>query len=272
MYADALAFLRCPACHAELSPIEAGATPAGRLLSGALRCGGCGASYPIRDGVADFLAAPRPATPAQLTNELAATAWAYERGWRPFALTLLSGESFGYGRELPLMTELAEPERGGLLLDIACSNGLYARALARGLRGAPGHVIGVDHAMPMLREAEARARAAGLRISYVRAEAQALPVAGAAASAATIGGSLNEIGDLDTCLAEVRRALAPGARFVAMTLTRASTAGGRAVQAILSPGGVTFWTPEELERRFERQGLRVERREQHGIVLFTLAR
>jgi SAM-dependent methyltransferase len=112
----------------------------------------------VRDGIADFLGPPRPPTPAQITNEWPLTAWVYERGWRPFALTLLSGEPFPYRRELPLITALAEPRRGGLYLDVACSNGLYARALARSLAGAPGHVVGVDHSLPMLKQARQYAR------------------------------------------------------------------------------------------------------------------
>jgi hypothetical protein len=113
------------------------------IIGGDLGCAGCGARFPVRDGIADFLGPPRAPSPAQVTNELPPTAWVYERAWRPFALTLLSGESFPYRRELPLITGLIEPRRGGLYLDVACSNGLYARALARMLGAAPGHVVGV---------------------------------------------------------------------------------------------------------------------------------
>jgi SAM-dependent methyltransferase/uncharacterized protein YbaR (Trm112 family) len=271
MYDEALPHLRCPACRAAVSLERPERDASGEITGGALACAGCGASYPIRGGVADFLGKPRPPTPAQVTNEWPATAWVYERAWRPFALTLLSGERFPYRRELPLITRLAEPRRGGLVLDVACSNGLYARALTRTMGGTPGHVVGVDHSLPMLREARRRALDAGLRISYARATAQALPVADQAAALVAIGGSLNEIGDLDACLGEVRRTLAAGGPFVAMTLVRAASALGRGVQALLRPGGVVFWTPDELAQRFTRHGLRVEWREQHGIVLFTRA-
>lgn len=270
MYPDALPHLRCPMCRATLR-LEQQELADGELVGGALACGGCDARYPVRQGVADFLGDPRPPTLTQVTNEWPATAWVYERAWRPFALTLLSRRRFPYRRELPLLARLARPERGGLWLDVACSNGLYARALTRAMRGAPGHVIAIDHSLPMLVEARRLALAAGLRISFARARAQALPVAGAAASGVAVGGSLNEIGDLDACLAEVRRTLAPGAPFVAMTLARAATPPGRAVQALLGPGGVVFWTPDELAARFARHGLHVREREQYGLVLFTMA-
>lgn len=243
---------------------------AGEIVAGSLSCAVCGVGYPVIDGVADFLGAAQPSTLAQIVNDWLPTAWGYERLWRPFALTLLSDRPFPYRRELPLVAALAGAERGGLFIDVACSNGLYARALARAMRGAPGHVAGVDHSLPMLVEARRRALAAGLRISYVRAEAQALPIAAAAAAAALIGGSLNEIGDLDGCLAALRGTLARGGRCVTMTLTKATTPGGRALQALLAPGGIRFWTARELERRFARQGLRTVARWQYGIVLFTL--
>jgi SAM-dependent methyltransferase len=251
---------------------------AGEVVAGVLACADCFARYPVHAGIADFLGPPRPPTPAQLANELPLTAWVYERGWRPFALTLLSGEPFPYRRELPLVVGLVEPRRGGLYLDVACSNGLYARALARALRGgnlanarAPGHVAAVDHSLPMLEQARRYALDAGLRVSYLRAKAQALPIAPCAAAGVVIGGSLNEISGLDACLAEVRRALADNGRYLAMTLARAATPGGRAFQRLVDVGGIEFWTPGELEVAFARHGLRTVAAWKYGLVMFHLA-
>lgn len=274
MYAEALPHLCCPACRAPVRLQHATPDTPDEITGGTLVCTSCARAYPIRDGVADFLGAPKPQTITQATNEWRATAWGYERAWRPFALTLLSHEPFPYRRELPLVADLAQPERGGLFVDVACSNGLYARALTRAARRANGdaiHVIGVDHSLPMLLEARQRARAAGLRISYVRASAQALPIADGAASGVTIGGSLNEIGDIDACLGEVRRALASHGRFVAMSLARATTPLGGVVQRLLEPAGIMFWTAEELATCFAGRGLKTLHREQHGVVLFTLS-
>jgi len=268
MYDELLPSLRCPTCAGTLDLRDRRCDVRGEIVSGALHCG-CGAVYPIRDGIADFLGPPRPPTIAQLTNELPATAWAYERLWRPFALTLLSGESFPYQRELTLVTDWVDAARGGLVIDVACSNGLYARALARAMRPSTGHVVGIDHALPMLREARQRARAVGVRVSYLRASAQALPFASSAAQGVTIGGSLNEIGDLAACLREVRRVLVDDGRFVAMTLLAAQGVVGRAVQMALAPGGIVFWSREELLAQFRTAGLRLERSEQYGIVIFT---
>lgn len=271
MYNELLPYLVCPHCRATLVLQHAVSDPLNEIIGGELACAGCRAAYPIRDGIADLLGPARPPTPAQITNEWRLTAWLYERAWRPFALTLLSREPFPYRRELPLLAELIQPQRGGLFLDVACSNGLYARALTRARRGAPGHVLGIDHALPMLAQARRFARAARLRISFVRAEAQALPVGAGLAAGVAIGGSLNEIGDLGGCLAEVRRVLAPGGRLVAMTLARAATPAGRLVQAGLQPGGIMFWSLEELTAQLARHGLHTVAVRQDGLVMFHQA-
>jgi SAM-dependent methyltransferase/uncharacterized protein YbaR (Trm112 family) len=272
VYRDILPYLRCPTCRSTLSTQQLRAADDDEIVGGSLLCAGCGASYPIQDGIVDFLGPAQPPTPAQIVNDMPLAAWVYERGWRPFALTLLSRESFMYRRELPLVASLIEPRRGGLYLDLACSNGLYARALARMIGGGPGQAVGIDHSLPMLRQARRYARDAGLRISYLRAKAQALPVAAHEAAGVVIGGSLNEIGDLDACLAEVRRTLASDGRYVAMTLARASTRAGRVFQYLMGVGGVVFWTPAELERSFSRHGLRTLARWKYGLVMFHLCK
>jgi ubiquinone/menaquinone biosynthesis C-methylase UbiE/uncharacterized protein YbaR (Trm112 family) len=271
VYSDLLPSLCCPACHQAIALHGEQIDGSGEIVGGVLACGGCAARYPIRAGIADFLGPAQPRTPAQVTNEWPQTAWAYERIWRPFALTLLSGQALPYRRELPLLARMIQTSRGGLYLDVACSNGLYARALARTLRGSPGQVAGIDHSLPMLDQARAYARAAGLRISYLRAEAQALPIAPNQAAGVAVGGSLNEIGDLEGCLAEVRRVLRHDGRYVAMTLARAATAYGRAFQKLLGRGGIQFWSSDELVARFAAHGLRTVERQQYGLVMFHLA-
>lgn len=271
MYSDLLPALVCPACHQPLTLAHDVRDAQGEILAGQLACARCSVYYPIHEGIADFLDTPRPLTPAQVTNEWPLTAWIYERGWRPFALTLLSREPFPYRRELPLMADLMQTQRGGLYLDVACSNGLYARALARTLGAAPGHVVGIDHSLPMLLQARRFAREARLRISYVRAEAQGLPIAAERVAGVAIGGSLNEIGDLDACLEEARRVLQPAGRFVTMTLARAATRPGQLFQSLMVTGGITFWSASELVAQFAAHGFHTIEQRQYGLVMFHLA-
>ena len=269
MYLEALGYLHCPACRSTLTPQVSEIDATGELLTGTLTCKACANWYPIHQGIGDFLGPPQPRTPAQQTNEWPLTAWAYERVWRPFSLTLLSSEPFSYRRELPLITGWMDSARGGLYLDIACSNGLYARALARTMAGASGHVLGIDHALPMLLEARRRAREAGLRISYLRAEAQDLPICSGVAHGVAIGGSLNEIGDLDQCLNEVRRTLHREGRFVLMALVAARSRIGRLVQQAFAGGGIVFLPTATLIERLQHHELSVIAWQSHGIVVFA---
>jgi ubiquinone/menaquinone biosynthesis C-methylase UbiE/uncharacterized protein YbaR (Trm112 family) len=273
MYPEALAALCAPNQSAAPLELETGAHVAsdGAVLTGWLRDPRSNRRYPIRDGIADLLGwSAWPDSPAQVANYLPPTAWAYERTWRPHALTLLTGESFGYARELSLITRLMEPERGGLYLDVACSNGLYARALTQAFGAQGGHVVGIDHALPMLREARAFAQRDGLRVSYVRARAQALPFAAQAVAGAAMGGSLNEIGDAAGALREVRRVLAPAGRFVSMNLVAAENRAGRLLQGFLRTGGIQFWPLAQLNQQFVASGLHLRAQWRYRVVVFSL--
>jgi ubiquinone/menaquinone biosynthesis C-methylase UbiE len=183
---------------------------------------------------------------------------------------LLTGEPFGYQRELPLIVGLLAPQRGGLYVDIACSNGLYARAIAQALGERPGHVIGIDHSLPMLRQARRFAQPRGQRISYVRAKAQQLPFADEQASGLAMGGSLNEIGDQLGSLREVHRVLAPAGRFAMMNLVQAERRRGRVLQRALSSGGLRFWPLERLNRYLDASGLQLVAQWRYRVVVFSL--
>ncbi len=278
MYPEALAGLRCPhSPHAALE-LAAGAryAPDGAVLDGRLRAvDDATRHYPIRDGIVDLLGGARlPLTPAQITNYLPLTAWGYERLWRGRALTLLSGEEFGLTRELSLLVRLMQPERGGVYLDVACSNGLYARALATATHAdllaatpPPATIIGIDHSLPMLQQARAYALQNRLRITYVRASAQALPIADATVAGVAMGGSLNEIGDRRAFFAEARRVLEPHGRMVLMHLVQAGDGIGQAVQAVLGTGGIAFPPLATIHAELEQFNLLDET--QHGVVVFS---
>ncbi|WP_298405429.1 methyltransferase domain-containing protein [uncultured Chloroflexus sp.] len=268
-----LPYITCP-CHREtpLRVEQIGRVVDGAIETGRLRCSHCATSYPIVDGILDLLGRQWPGSIAQFVNVLPLAAWAYERTWRPLALSILSGEQFPLERELTLITELAGVERGGLMIDVGCSNGLYARALeqARRRSGVDGFVVGIDLSLPMLQEARQRARRAGLHINFIRASAQALPFASGTASVLVMGGSLNEIGDIPAALAEWRRLLAPRGRGVMMSLAAASGQLGRTFQQALGSGGLQFPTLDELNQYVAQAGLQLRAQWQYGIVVFSV--
>ncbi|WP_322815618.1 methyltransferase domain-containing protein [Chloroflexus sp.] len=244
----------------------------GAIVSGRLRCPVCATTYLIKDGILDMIGQHRLTSAAQVVNEVPVAAWAYERTWRPFALSLLSGEHFPLTRELKLITGLAGAGRGGLMVDVGCSNGLYARALehVRRQSGAGGFVVGIDLSMAMLQEAQRRAYREGLSISFIRASAQAMPFADGTVDALVMGGSLNEIGDIPAALSEWRRLLSLQGRGVMMSLVAASTPIGQGIQQLLASGGLQFPTLADLNHYFTAAGLRLRAQWQYGIVVFSV--
>ncbi len=266
MRRDALAVLGCTACAGALVTD----TDAAELDDGTVRCVACATHYPVRGGVLDLLGAPRPATAAHWVNELRLTAWAYERTWRPHALSILSGEPFGEARESALLTAALADAPAGAFVDLACSSGRYARVLA-GM--APQRtVIGIDCSAAMLAEAQRRARSARLPISYVRADALALPLQPAAAAAVVMGGSLNEIADVPGALAAMARSAAPGAAFFLMTLLVARSTAGRLLQHMMRPGGLHFFDDATLVAQIDHAGFDITDHRVHRSVALISGR
>jgi SAM-dependent methyltransferase len=267
MYGDALSVLRCPVCTTQSLALLGPLYQADEIVAGALRCGYCHTQTAIRDGIWDALNDGLVArTPAQVTNYLPLTARAYEPLWRWLALSLFSGRRFPLYEERTLLRGLVQPQPGQVYLDVACSAGLYARSLA-----LPNvTVVGVDHSWAMLREARRVARQAGLRISYIRATAQGLPIVNGSVAGVGMGGSLNEIGDQHAALCEIRRVLHPGGRFFCMNLVRAESGWGRLVQRGLSSGGVAFPPLAMLHRWFDQAGLRRLAQWRWRVVAITL--
>jgi ubiquinone/menaquinone biosynthesis C-methylase UbiE len=125
---------------------------------------------------------------------------------------LLMALGFTVGREgdAALAVELADLGPADHVVDIGCGPGTAARRAAR--LGA--RVTGVDPAPVMLRVA--RAFGHRDRITYADGRAEALPLADGAATVAWSIAAVHHWPDLDGGLAEVRRVLTPGGRFVAI--------------------------------------------------------
>ncbi len=223
----------------------------------------------IDDGIWDAMGGVSPArTPAQLSNVLPPTAQLYERAWRTRSLSLLSGRPFPLADELAELDEAVGDVRGSVVVDVGTSEGLYARHLA----GRGALVLAVDHSRPFLRRSILRASRDGVAIAPARALAQRLPLLDHAADAVVIGGSLNELGDLDAALAEVARVLRPDGLLFLVSLVAAQSRVGRAAQRALRVAGIVFPTPEATGSLLERHGLVVTAARQERIVLRTTAR
>lgn len=259
IHAHHLAQLQCPHCYGALTRLH------GDAQSGTVACAHQHL-FTVRHGVLDLRTLPPAQSRAAQSNEWRLTAWAYERLWRPYALTILSGQRLGYERELPLICTGIATAR--VIVDVACSNGLYARAAARSAPQAV--VIGIDRALPMLIEAERRAQAAHLDIGYVCADARDLPMPDAECDAVFIGGSWNEMEEIPRVIAQMSRISRPGAQLRSMGLTASPRWLARHLQAFLSAqGGVHFPAPHQLADMLSTDGWQIDRQHHYGIVEFV---
>jgi SAM-dependent methyltransferase len=241
----------------------------GMIVSGKVRSPASGETYEIKNGYLDLLKNRVGAdNVANLTNFLPGAGRAYEPLWRVHSLGLLTGEPFSNEREVRIISELVDLERGGRYLDLGCSAGLYTRNLALAL-GERGEVVGIDISPSMLKEAARRAREVGVTPSFVRADAETMPFAGSTFSGAVCGGTLNELGDPARALRETWRVLEPGGRLAVMGILRAQTVRGRRLQRFLATGGVRFFKPDELRSMLDHSGFELDPLQTHGAIFFA---
>lgn len=118
-----------------------------------------------------------------------------DRTWRRAALASLGWEARPHGTYLDL-----------------CAGTLDVGAALARERAFHGHVVGADFAEPMLRAGMSKAPRG--RLAPVVADALALPLGDASCDGAVVAFGIRNVADLDAGLAEARRVLAPGARFV----------------------------------------------------------
>ncbi|MCU0636662.1 MAG: ubiquinone/menaquinone biosynthesis methyltransferase [Gemmatimonadaceae bacterium] len=100
---------------------------------------------------------------------------------------------------------------GGTFLDL-CAGTMDVSVQLASASGFTGRVMAADFAEPMLRAGRGKARAR--RVHPVTSDALALPLAGGVLDGAIVAFGIRNVADLDAGLAEVRRVLRPGARFV----------------------------------------------------------
>lgn len=117
------------------------------------------------------------------------------------------------------------PQPGELIVDCAGGTGDMARrldALAEAARhrrgGASAHVVVVDYNAAMIEAG--RARREEPRILWSVGDAQALPLPDGCANAYVISFGLRNVTDIPAALAEARRVLAPGGRFLCLEFSR----------------------------------------------------
>ncbi|MDF2764594.1 MAG: Ubiquinone/menaquinone biosynthesis methyltransferase UbiE [Rhodospirillales bacterium] len=119
------------------------------------------------------------------------------------------------------MVDWLRPRPGSMVLDVAGGTGDVAFRIAERLAGS-GRVIVVDATPAMLEVGRDRMIDRGMLsgIEWVAGQAERLPVASGSAEAYTIAFGIRNVTDLDRALAEARRALKPGGRFLCLEFSR----------------------------------------------------
>jgi len=182
----------------------------------------------------------------KLRREYDAAARAYDRRWAAYTrrtLALLR----------PWLTE-AEPRA---LVDVGCGTAELLGAM-RGWGLEPERYVGVDPSPGMLGAAAAKL-GGGARV--VASPAEALPLRDAAFDCAVSASSLHFWPAPDAGLAEVRRVLAPGGRFLLLDWSR-DFAGMRVMDAwlrITGRGLVRTYSRTEMGAMLMRAGFDVRR-------------
>jgi demethylmenaquinone methyltransferase/2-methoxy-6-polyprenyl-1,4-benzoquinol methylase len=122
------------------------------------------------------------------------------------------------------------PQPGETIIDCAGGTGDLARRFARLAEaarrrrgGEPARIVVVDYNEEMVRAGRGRggeAQIGDAQIAWAVGDAQALPLADASADAYSISFGLRNVTDIPAALAEARRVLKPGGRFLCLEFSK----------------------------------------------------
>lgn len=259
---DPTTLLACPACgHSNWRKEGAWHETVLQTESAALRCLGCQKSFAVEEGIIDFLGEHNETiTPFQRIMQFGPVVAMYENYWRRLGYFVASSRSFE--RDLERIVQWVDPQQHGMIVDLACGPGLFARRLAP---QCPGWVWGIDMSRPMLRRARTLSLKQGLlRMVYLRASAFQMPLRAACVDAVCCCGALHLFDDPARALAEVRRVLKEGHDLVCQTTLRPRFSAGMAtfLDRIIRFG---FFEEEQLARLLESNSFQMIASEQHRI-------
>jgi demethylmenaquinone methyltransferase / 2-methoxy-6-polyprenyl-1,4-benzoquinol methylase len=120
------------------------------------------------------------------------------------------------------MVAWLDPAPGSAVLDVGGGTGDVAFRIARRLAGKGGSVAIADINLAMLKAGRGRkdVPAADVPLSWVTADAERLPFPDASFDAYTIAFCIRNVTRIEAALAEARRVLKPGGRFLCLEFSR----------------------------------------------------
>ena len=124
------------------------------------------------------------------------------------------------------MVEWLNPQPGWRVLDVAGGTGDIAMRIARAVRarGGKAEITVCDINTDMLGEGMRRAKGEGA-ISWIAGDAAALPLPDAGFDAYTIAFGIRNVTHIDKALAEAKRVLKPGGRFLCLEFSQVQAPG-----------------------------------------------
>ena len=121
------------------------------------------------------------------------------------------------------MVEWLNPRHGWRVLDVAGGTGDIAFRMADAVRrrGGVAEIVVCDINADMLAEGARRSEVSGeTGIEWICGDAESLPVIDASVDAYTIAFGIRNVTHIDRVLAEARRVLKPGGRFLCLEFSR----------------------------------------------------
>jgi ubiquinone/menaquinone biosynthesis C-methylase UbiE/uncharacterized protein YbaR (Trm112 family) len=207
--AIATASYACPACKEAL--LE---------QADSLRCEACSETYPIRNGIPEFIFEELSQSQDPVLRRMTAIdkmARIYEtKLWYPIVLALYGGlRSTSLAELIATVSRNVGPVEGRVL-DVACGPGTYGRRIASPTK----EVFGIDVSRGMLRQGAAYAAKEGVtNIHFARARAETLPFPPEFFDAVLCCGSLHLFADTAVVLREIARVMKPSAILSVFTFT-----------------------------------------------------
>jgi len=207
--ASGLAAYACPACK--------------KLLlqeADALRCDACSQTYPIKQGIPEFIFEELSQSKDPVLRRMTAIdkmARIYEtKLWYPIVLAVYGG--FGRTSFAQLISTVSRNIRPaeGRVLDVACGPGTYGRRIASPSK----EVFGIDVSRGMLRQGAAYVAREGVaNMHFARARVESLPFERQFFDGVLCCGSLHLFADTVIALREMARVMKPAAILSVFTFT-----------------------------------------------------
>ncbi len=202
-----LSLYACPGCKGDLA-----------LLNDGLQCQVCRITYPLVDGIPDFMPADVRRDANQVVRNVERIdrmARVYEsRWWYPLVLTVYAGwRKTSLPEIVRVVGEMIQTD-GRLILDAACGPATLGRRVL-----SPGQALyGADISLGMLRAGRTYAQRERLPdVHFARAKVEALPFRATTFDAAICGGALHLFPDTVAALQEIGRTMKPGAPLAVTT-------------------------------------------------------